>query len=390
MIKKLIKYNLLLINLILVNSYKLPISNMYKQKQNSNLKIEKYDFSDISNKLNDVENLYIWSELKNLFSKKNNYCSLASLDENNTPYVSSTNIYFERGRPLISISDKSLHKNNIKQNNNISICIFDKNKLGHRNSRVTLQGKIKFLKSGNFKNSLLNHLGNSNSNFWNHLNDFDIYKLEISNIFFMGGYGSSKQINFDDYKELFLDEKKLYLTNEIDNKTALKSLKRKYQFGLDNLVDHISSSYNFTESEIYNFLEISERKHGQISMVSIVGIISGELSKGPFLLENGCSPTLFNNGLQAIDPIFWIPTLSIPLIHEIIFKGTLPKKNEAVIFKNDNLYNIELLNGRLSMIGIVFIIFYEYFFNKGIISNSIQDYISIILVYFKFRSSVYK
>ncbi len=380
----------LLINLSIIFGFNI----IPKTSKSIDLKISKIQDQNSlikTNSLKDVENLYIYSEIQKILNQKDNYCSLTTINNNNYPYTSATNIYIDNGQPLISISEKSIHHLNINDNNCISVCIFDENKLGNRNSRITFQGNLKFLKPGNHKDRLFKRLENSHRNFWNHLNDFDIYKLNITNIYFMGGYGASKIIDIQEYQHLYTKNKdhKLSLKYNIENKTALTSLKRKYQMGLDIFIDYFTTSYNYTESEIYNFLYTSERKHGQISMASFVGIISGELFNGPFLLENGCSPTLFNGGLQQIDNILWAPILILPILHEIIFKGFLPKKNEVIILKNDKLYDFELVNGRLAMIGIVLVLFYEYFSHHGIVNSSVQEYVTIILAYLKFRNSVY-
>lgn len=383
------KITYLLMNLSLIFGFNL-IPNI--PKSNKLKIIDLQDLSISSNNLKDVEKLYIYTEMKKILSQNDNYCSFTSINNDNYPYCSATKIYIDNGCPLISISEKSLHHQNIVNNNYTSACLFDQNKLGNRNSRITFQGNLEFLKSGNYKDRLLKKLENSDSYFWNHLNNFDIYKLNITNIFFMGGYGTSKVITINEYQDLFEKNNnyKFSLNDNIENKTALLSLKKKYQLGLDKFINYFTISYNYTESEIYNFLYTSERKHGQLSMVSILGIISGELFNGPLLLENGCSPTLFNQGLLQMDNILWAPILMLPILHEIIFKGYLPKKNEVIIFKSNKLYDFELINGRLAMIAIVIVLFYEYFSNQGIVNNSAKEYVTIILAYLKFRNSVYQ
>lgn len=131
---------------------------------------------------------------------------VSTIENGNKPYLSSMPFVIDNeGRPIVFISDLARHTDNIQKNSNVSIIVSEPDKQGSyfNGSRVTLSGK--FVKVTNEKEIAacrklyMSHFEEAKE--WADFGDFNYYRLEIDDIFFIGGFGEIDSVNLKQYKE---------------------------------------------------------------------------------------------------------------------------------------------------------------------------------------------
>ena len=103
------------------------------------------------------------------------------------------------------MSDISLHTQNIKKNNNISLLIPETKLINQNNKRVTITGNINKITDNNEKEYLKKmYLSYHKEAFWLKYIDFNLYKMDdIKDIYYIGGFSKATKINIDKYKKKF-------------------------------------------------------------------------------------------------------------------------------------------------------------------------------------------
>jgi len=140
---------------------------------------------------------------------KKSKIGVLSTDYKGAPFGSLTPYVLHEGRPVIFISDLAIHTENIKKNSACSLTVFkiDKKNL-FNSSRITFIGKmvkvpekeldaIKKMYFDRFKDAKQ----------FKDFQDFNFYKMEIKEIFWVGGFGDIQWLDVRSFIELFLSEK---------------------------------------------------------------------------------------------------------------------------------------------------------------------------------------
>ena len=153
----------------------------------------------------------------------------------------------------------------------------------------------------------------------------------------------------------------------------------------NNEIDLFNSEKDFFNIANINFLvddnllQISERKHGQIAIVSLFSILMSEI-----LISNSLLEGKGINLVESFNNLNYIPLILILYsIYEISFKGLFP-----ILNFNKNFINTEIFFGRLSMILITFTFLYETNYDNPVISQDLKTILSAILLYFRILFSL--
>lgn len=125
---------------------------------------------------------------------------------NLSPYISSTPFVIDaEGRPIIYISDLARHTRYIKANPNASIIVNKPDKDGSyfNGSRCTIGGKAFVLTDekeiADAKKRYFSKYKEAEG--YAELHDFNFYRLDCEDIFFIGGFGDINVIKVSDYKD---------------------------------------------------------------------------------------------------------------------------------------------------------------------------------------------
>ena len=121
------------------------------------------------------------------------------------PYLSIVGFYFDKGQPIIFISDLAQHTENLNQNGTASFLVFKQNANDALNSaRVTFQGK--FVKVTEDKEVVRVAEGYckkySKAKFiYENLGDFHFYRMEVKAIHAIGGFGDIDWLDVKDFQK---------------------------------------------------------------------------------------------------------------------------------------------------------------------------------------------
>lgn len=112
-----------------------------------------------------------------------------------------------QGNPFVFISDLAVHTDNIKANPNSSLMIFAADKKGNvfNGSRVTVEGKFVMVKdkkeSAKLRAAYLKK--HPDAKIFINFGDFNYFRMEISSIYYIGGFGDIEYVDLKEYKALF-------------------------------------------------------------------------------------------------------------------------------------------------------------------------------------------
>jgi hypothetical protein len=103
------------------------------------------------------------------------------------------------GRPVFFISSMAMHTQNLHQDARASLLItqpdFSGDPLGA--ARVTLLGAATEVSAAEVRDLYLSR--HENAKYWQDYTDFAYYKLDVSNVYFIGGFGVMGWISSEDY-----------------------------------------------------------------------------------------------------------------------------------------------------------------------------------------------
>ena len=114
----------------------------------------------------------------------------------------------EKGRPTFLISTMAMHTHNLIRDPRASLFISKTDSGGDPldASRVTLLGettKVLGAESNEVKESYLKRY--KNASYWVDFDDFSFYRMDIKDIYFVGGFGAMGWVMVDDYYEAEVD-----------------------------------------------------------------------------------------------------------------------------------------------------------------------------------------
>ena len=103
------------------------------------------------------------------------------------------------GRPIFFISSMAMHTHNLRQDPRASLLITQPDVSGDPlgAARVTLLGDVTEAPSGEVRELYLSRY--ENAKFWQDYTDFAYYRLHVSAVYFIGGFGVMGWISAEDY-----------------------------------------------------------------------------------------------------------------------------------------------------------------------------------------------
>jgi heme iron utilization protein len=106
----------------------------------------------------------------------------------------------ELGRPTFFISSMAMHTQNLQQDARASLLITQPDVSGDplAAARVTLMGAVTEATAGEVRDLYLSRY--ENAKYWQNYADFAYYRLEVSDIYFIGGFGVMGWISAGDYR----------------------------------------------------------------------------------------------------------------------------------------------------------------------------------------------
>ncbi len=105
----------------------------------------------------------------------------------------------DRGRPIFFISSMAMHTQNLRQHPHASLLIAQPDISGDPlgAARLTLLGDAREVPAAEVKELYLSRY--ENAKFWQDYTDFAYYRLEVSAVYFIGGFGVMGWISAEDY-----------------------------------------------------------------------------------------------------------------------------------------------------------------------------------------------
>jgi putative heme iron utilization protein len=103
------------------------------------------------------------------------------------------------GRPIFFISSMAVHSQNLMEDPRSSLLIMQPDVAGDPlgAGRVTILGKTAHVPPEQVRDSYLSR--HENAKFWQDYSDFAFYRLEVSAVYFIGGFGVMGWISAEDY-----------------------------------------------------------------------------------------------------------------------------------------------------------------------------------------------
>jgi len=103
------------------------------------------------------------------------------------------------GRPIFFISSMAMHTQNLRQDPRASLLIAQPDVSGDPlgAARVTLLGHVTEVPEAEVKELYLSR--HENAKFWQDFTDFAYYRLQVSAVYFIGGFGAMGWISAEDY-----------------------------------------------------------------------------------------------------------------------------------------------------------------------------------------------
>ena len=105
----------------------------------------------------------------------------------------------QHGRPVFFISSMAMHTQNLRQDPRASLLIAQPDAAGDPlgTARVTLIGTANEVMAAQVRDLYLSR--HENAKLWQDYTDFAYYRLEVSGVYFVGGFGVMGWISAEDY-----------------------------------------------------------------------------------------------------------------------------------------------------------------------------------------------
>ena len=142
----------------------------------------------------------------------------------------------EKGRPVFLISTMAVHTQNLEHDPQASLFISQTDSQGDPldASRVTLMGDVSKVPESERAQARALYLSRyKNASYWVDFDDFSFYRMEIRDIYFVGGFGAMGWVTVEDYSKAQVDpladaSKGIITHMNKDHGDALVTLARKY------------------------------------------------------------------------------------------------------------------------------------------------------------------
>jgi heme iron utilization protein len=104
------------------------------------------------------------------------------------------------GRPVLFISSMAMHTQNLQQDSLASLLITEPNVSGDPlgAARLTLLGAAKPAPAAELRGLYLSR--HENARYWQDYTDFAYYRMEISEVYYIGGFGVMGWVSAEDYR----------------------------------------------------------------------------------------------------------------------------------------------------------------------------------------------
>jgi hypothetical protein len=111
----------------------------------------------------------------------------------------------QHGRPVFFISSMAMHTHNLRQDPRASLLITQPDVSGDPlgAARVTLIGPAAEVPAAEVRDLYLSRY--ENAKFWQDYTDFSYYRLEVTGVYFIGGFGVMGWISAEDYSNALPD-----------------------------------------------------------------------------------------------------------------------------------------------------------------------------------------
>lgn len=113
-----------------------------------------------------------------------------------------------RGRPIFLISTMAVHTQNLEHDPHASIFVSQTDTQGDPldASRVTLMGDVSKIPEGETAQARELYLSRyKNASYWVDFDDFSFYRMEVKDIYFVGGFGAMGWVTAEDYSKAQID-----------------------------------------------------------------------------------------------------------------------------------------------------------------------------------------
>ena len=109
------------------------------------------------------------------------------------------------GRPVLFISSMAMHTQNLQQDSRASLLITEPNVSGDPlgAARLTLLGAAEQAPAEELRGLYLSR--HENAKYWQDYTDFAYYRMEISEIYYIGGFGVMGWVSDEDYRNAVPD-----------------------------------------------------------------------------------------------------------------------------------------------------------------------------------------
>jgi len=106
----------------------------------------------------------------------------------------------DQGRPVFFISSMAMHTQNLLQDRRASLLITQQDVSGDPlgAARLTLLGEVNEVASEEVRELYLTRY--ENAKFWRDYTDFSYHRLEVSGVYFIGGFGVMGWVSAEDYR----------------------------------------------------------------------------------------------------------------------------------------------------------------------------------------------
>ncbi len=108
----------------------------------------------------------------------------------------------ERGRPLFLISTMAMHTQNLQADRRASLLVTQPDWSGDplAAGRVTLMGEARHLSDGDIAEARKAYLArHTNAVYWVDFEDFGFYRLEVADVYFVGGFAAMDWVPAEEY-----------------------------------------------------------------------------------------------------------------------------------------------------------------------------------------------
>ena len=108
----------------------------------------------------------------------------------------------ERGRPLFLISTMAMHTQNLQADRRASLLVMQPDWSGDplAAGRVTLMGEARLLSGGEPVEARKAYLArHTNAAYWVDFEDFGFYRLEVADLYFVGGFAAMDWVSAEEY-----------------------------------------------------------------------------------------------------------------------------------------------------------------------------------------------